>query len=113
MRQPVADDGAGGAAADDAAGLEAAAKVAGLEALMGAVGLEDRLGAAGAWCIANGWVSVAHLRGGGTRAAEALVGHLRLKPDGARAKRLKRAISKDEWGWDAHSAAASRNAGKR
>ena len=78
-------------------------------------GSAGRLGAAGAWCIANGWVSVAHLRGGGTRAAEALVGHLRLKPDGSRAKRLKRAISKDEWAWDAHATAASlhRPAGKR
>ena len=91
-------------------GRAAAAGVAGLDALMASCGLEDRLAAAGAWCVEHGWASVAHLRSGGTKAADALVSALRLKADGARARRLKRELRRDEFGWDAHAAAVRTNA---
>lgn len=98
---------------DEAKGLAAAARVAGLEKLMSEAGLQDRLASAGAWCELNGWASVPHLRGGGPRAAEAFVHALRLKSDGARGKRLKKALKRDEWGWDAHAAAARNNSERR
>ena len=90
--------------------LEAAARVDGLEAAMTASGMAERLAAAGLWCEQNGWVSVAHLRTGGRRAADAFVGAMRLKPDGPRARRLRRALNKDEYAWDAHSQAARQRA---
>ena len=74
---------------------------------MKAAGLADRLGAAGAWCVEHQWKSVAHLRSGGPRAADAFVLALRLKADGARARKLKRELKKDEWGWDVHAMAAN------
>ena len=98
------------AVADPAPVATAADRVAavdGLEMLMQAADLEDRLAAAGAWCEEHGWTSVAHLRtAGGARAADALIAALRLKPGGARAKRLNRELQRDVWGWDAHAAAA-------
>ena len=102
------------AATDEAerAGRAAAAAISGLDALMAAAGLEDRLAAAGLWCTEHGWCSVAHLRSGGTRAAEAFVTALRLKSDGGRARKLKRELKKDVWAWDVHAAAA-RSASKR
>ena len=101
----VADPATTTAAAATAAGRVAA--VDGLDLLMQASGLEDRLAAAGAWCEEHGWTSVAHLRtAGGARAADALIAALRLKPGGARAKRLNRELQRDVWGWDAHAAAA-------
>jgi hypothetical protein len=93
-------------AEDEAAQMAAAASVDGLAALMSGAGLEEKLGAAGAWCVQHGWASVVHLRSGGVRAAEALVAHLQLKKDGARARRLKKAIKKDVWAWDTHALAA-------
>ena len=89
-----------------AAGLAAAARVAGLEALMSAAELPERLAAAGTWCEEEGWHSVAHLRGGGARAADAFVAAMHLKSDGARSRRLKRELRKDEFAWDAHATAA-------
>ena len=116
---PVADAddarAAGGNAGgeDEARGRACAASVSGLEALLRAAQLEDRVAAAGAWCVANGWVSVAHLRGGGPRATDAFVTALRLKADGPRARRLKRELKRDVWGWDAHAhAAAACDAGR-
>lgn len=94
------------------AGRAAAAAVDGLDALMSAAGLEDRLSAAGLWCVEHGWCSVAHLRSGGSRAADAFVTALRLKPDGARGRKLKKELKKDVWAWDMHAAAA-RSASKR
>jgi hypothetical protein len=91
---------------DVAKGLAAAARINGLEALMTASGLLERLPAAGNWCEEQKWQSVAHLRSGGSRAAEAFVAAMRLKPDGPRARRLKKELKKDEFGWDAHAAAA-------
>ena len=76
---------------------------------MRSAALEDRIGAAGMWCQRNGWVSVAHLRGGGAGAADALASHLKLRSSGARANRLKNAIFSDEWSWDVHAAAAARS----
>ena len=90
-----------------AAGLAAARSVGGLERLMSAAGLEDRLANAGAWFVEKGWSSVAHLRAsGGQKATDGLVHALRLKADGARARRLRRELKRDEWAWDAHSMAA-------
>ena len=91
---------------DVAKGLAAAARINGLEALMTASGLLERLPAAGNWCEEQKWQSVAHLRSGGSRAAEAFVAAMRLKPDGPRSRRLKKELKKDEFGWDAHAAAA-------
>ena len=67
-----------------AAGLAAAAKVDGLAALMDAAGVTERLAAAGLWCAEQQWQSVAHLRGGGVKAADAFVAAMRLKKDGPR-----------------------------
>ena len=91
---------------DVAKGLAAAARINGLETLMTASGLLERLPAAGNWCEEQKWQSVAHLRSGGSRAAEAFVAAMRLKPDGPRARRLKKELRKDEFGWDAHASAA-------
>ena len=74
---------------------------------MSASGLEDRLPSAGAWFVEKGWSSVGHLRtSGGQKAVDGLVNALRLKADGARARRLKRELFRDEWAWDAHAMAA-------
>ena len=94
------------AAAATAKGLAAASAISGLDALLTAAGLDDCLADAGAWCEAHGWLSVAHLRSGGERAAEALVGALRLKSESKPAKKLRKALRKDVWAWDAHAAAA-------
>jgi hypothetical protein len=91
---------------DHEEGAASAAAVDGLEAVLSAAGLEDRVPTAGLWCRAQGWVSVAHLRTGGPKVIDSLVKELRLKPTGARAKRLKKELKRDEWGWDVHAAAA-------
>jgi len=87
-------------------GIAAAARVEGLEALMVAAGMPERLPAAGTWCEEQGWKSVAHLRSGGARTADAFVVAMRLKPDGPRARRLKKEVQNDGFGWDAHASAA-------
>lgn len=87
--------------------LAGRAPITGLAPLLERSGLSDKLAAATTCCEQQGWPSVAHIKSSGEAGQKLFIISLRIKPDGPRARRLKRELARDEWAWDAHNNAAA------